>query len=192
MRVHPTRPNLSTSVLKWKRVSGIRQVNRRLTSLASAATPENRVACLLKISSVILSLAAGNRGRRNSVWLTQGAVTTPRDRPSEDSYATLARQFRAAVIHHHFYFSLGQIILVAGGGSLANWRRSRRPTQRRRRRSEPDNCPTSARSASSGIDGHKLLLIGLLFCVFGLVFGLAIYMQLKNLPCIARCAKSRS
>ena len=33
-----------------------------------------------------------------------------------------------------------------------------------------------------GIDGHKLLLIGLLFCLFGLVFGMAIYMQLKNAP----------
>jgi K(+)-stimulated pyrophosphate-energized sodium pump len=33
-----------------------------------------------------------------------------------------------------------------------------------------------------GIDGHKLLMIGLLFCVFGLLFGLAIYAKLKNLP----------
>ena len=33
-----------------------------------------------------------------------------------------------------------------------------------------------------GMDGHKILLIGILFCVFGLLFGLAIYMQLKNLP----------
>jgi K(+)-stimulated pyrophosphate-energized sodium pump len=33
-----------------------------------------------------------------------------------------------------------------------------------------------------GIDGHKILLIGILFCFFGLMFGLAIYMQLKNLP----------
>ena len=33
-----------------------------------------------------------------------------------------------------------------------------------------------------GIDGHKLLLFGLIFCVFGLVFGLAIYSRLKNLP----------
>jgi len=33
-----------------------------------------------------------------------------------------------------------------------------------------------------GIDGHKLLMIGLIFCVFGLGFGLAIYMRLKNLP----------
>src|SRR6266852_4127011 len=33
-----------------------------------------------------------------------------------------------------------------------------------------------------GIDGHKLLLVGLVFCFFGLMFGLAIYIQLKNLP----------
>ena len=33
-----------------------------------------------------------------------------------------------------------------------------------------------------GIDGHKMLLFGLIFCVFGLVFGLVIYMRLKNLP----------
>jgi K(+)-stimulated pyrophosphate-energized sodium pump len=33
-----------------------------------------------------------------------------------------------------------------------------------------------------GIDGHKLLMIGIAFCVLGLLFGLAIYMRLKNLP----------
>ena len=33
-----------------------------------------------------------------------------------------------------------------------------------------------------GVDGHKLLLFGLLFCVFGLAFGLMIYSRLKNLP----------
>ena len=33
-----------------------------------------------------------------------------------------------------------------------------------------------------GMNGHALLMIGLLFCVGGLLFGLAIYMQLKNLP----------
>jgi K(+)-stimulated pyrophosphate-energized sodium pump len=33
-----------------------------------------------------------------------------------------------------------------------------------------------------GIDGHKLLMIGILFCVFGLVFGMVIYNGLKNLP----------
>src|SRR5437667_3887994 len=33
-----------------------------------------------------------------------------------------------------------------------------------------------------GISCHRLLLVGLLFCFFGLLFGLAIYIQLKNLP----------
>jgi len=33
-----------------------------------------------------------------------------------------------------------------------------------------------------GIDGHRLLLFGILFCIFGLAFGLRIYTRLKNLP----------
>ncbi len=33
-----------------------------------------------------------------------------------------------------------------------------------------------------GIDGHKLLTIGIVFCLLGLVFGLVIYTRLKNLP----------
>ena len=33
-----------------------------------------------------------------------------------------------------------------------------------------------------GIDGHRLLMIGLLFCVFGLAFGMVIFVRLKNLP----------
>ena len=35
---------------------------------------------------------------------------------------------------------------------------------------------------NGAINGHKLLLIGILFCVFGLLFGLVIYIHLKNLP----------
>ncbi|MGC2754413.1 MAG: sodium-translocating pyrophosphatase, partial [Candidatus Acidiferrum sp.] len=33
-----------------------------------------------------------------------------------------------------------------------------------------------------GMDGHKLLLFGIVFCVFGLIFGLAIYSRLKSMP----------
>jgi K(+)-stimulated pyrophosphate-energized sodium pump len=33
-----------------------------------------------------------------------------------------------------------------------------------------------------GLNGHTLLAIGLIFCAFGLLFGLAISLQLKNLP----------
>jgi K(+)-stimulated pyrophosphate-energized sodium pump len=35
---------------------------------------------------------------------------------------------------------------------------------------------------NNAIDGHKLLMIGILFCIFGLGFGLVIYTRLKNLP----------
>src|SRR6476660_1006526 len=33
-----------------------------------------------------------------------------------------------------------------------------------------------------GIDGHRLLMIGILFCIFGLAFGLIIFVRLRNLP----------
>jgi K(+)-stimulated pyrophosphate-energized sodium pump len=33
-----------------------------------------------------------------------------------------------------------------------------------------------------GIDGHRLLLYGLIICVFGLLFGLTIFNRLKNMP----------
>src|SRR4029077_1660474 len=35
---------------------------------------------------------------------------------------------------------------------------------------------------NGAIDGDKLLLSGILFCLFGLGIGMAIYMRLKNLP----------
>jgi K(+)-stimulated pyrophosphate-energized sodium pump len=51
------------------------------------------------------------------------------------------------------------------------------------RRSEIDLVlPDLASVAFLGIDGHTLLLFGLGVCVLGLVFGLVIYGQLKNLP----------
>jgi K(+)-stimulated pyrophosphate-energized sodium pump len=33
-----------------------------------------------------------------------------------------------------------------------------------------------------GINGHKLLLFGIVICIFGLLFGMAIFTKLKNLP----------
>jgi K(+)-stimulated pyrophosphate-energized sodium pump len=42
--------------------------------------------------------------------------------------------------------------------------------------------PNLSQVSFNGIDGHKLLLYGILFCVFGLLFGLTIYRKLKNLP----------
>ncbi len=42
--------------------------------------------------------------------------------------------------------------------------------------------PDLSRVTFLGLDGHTLLLIGLVFCGLGLLFGLLIYMQLQNLP----------
>src|ERR1700722_6094059 len=44
------------------------------------------------------------------------------------------------------------------------------------------NLPDLSQVQFLGIDGHKLLLFGLIFCGLGLVFGLVIYTKLKNLP----------
>ena len=42
--------------------------------------------------------------------------------------------------------------------------------------------PNLSQVSFLGIDGHKLLLFGIVICIFGLSFGLAIYSRLKNLP----------
>src|SRR5258708_33507517 len=42
--------------------------------------------------------------------------------------------------------------------------------------------PALSRVTFLGMDGHKLLLFGIVICIFGLGFGLAIYSRLKNLP----------
>ena len=41
---------------------------------------------------------------------------------------------------------------------------------------------SSVRFLGGAIDGHKLLLWGILICIFGLAFGLMIYSRLKNMP----------
>jgi K(+)-stimulated pyrophosphate-energized sodium pump len=46
----------------------------------------------------------------------------------------------------------------------------------------PDLSSVSFLKGAFAMDGHNLLLIGILFCFFGLGFGMAIYMRLKNLP----------
>src|SRR5258706_2370973 len=42
--------------------------------------------------------------------------------------------------------------------------------------------PDLSKVSFLGIDGHKLLLFGIVICIFGLGFGLAIYSRLKNMP----------
>src|SRR6201981_182730 len=42
--------------------------------------------------------------------------------------------------------------------------------------------PDLSQVSFHGMDGHKLLLFGILFCLLGLAFGLVIYMRLQSLP----------
>src|SRR5262245_21525712 len=42
--------------------------------------------------------------------------------------------------------------------------------------------PDLSRVSFLGLDGHSLLLSGLVVCLLGLVFGLVIYSQLKKMP----------
>ena len=63
-------------------------------------------------------------------------------------------------------------------------RRGRAP---RRSSSTPAARPTSSSPTSVpctffGIAGHTLLMLGLVVCALGLLFGLVIYTQLKNMP----------
>src|SRR5947209_2580517 len=44
------------------------------------------------------------------------------------------------------------------------------------------NLPDLSSVSFMGVDGHTLLTVGILFCIFGLGFGLVIYSRLKNLP----------
>jgi K(+)-stimulated pyrophosphate-energized sodium pump len=42
--------------------------------------------------------------------------------------------------------------------------------------------PDLSRVKFLGVDGHTLLLLGIIICVLGLLFGMSIYMQLKKMP----------
>ena len=42
--------------------------------------------------------------------------------------------------------------------------------------------PDLASRSFFGLDGHSLLLGGLVVCVLGMLFGLMMYVQLKNMP----------
>jgi K(+)-stimulated pyrophosphate-energized sodium pump len=72
--------------------------------------------------------------------------------------------------------ALAAITLVAAGAVLA------RATEEIPGGEAGLKLPNLSQVQFLGIDGHKLLTIGILFCILGLVFGLVIYTRLKNLP----------
>ena len=69
--------------------------------------------------------------------------------------------------------SIAALILSAAAGAAAQENASGEASLK---------LPDLSQVTFLGMDGHKLLLIGILFCIFGLIFGLTIYQHLKNLP----------
>ena len=67
------------------------------------------------------------------------------------------------------------VTMLAGAASAAG-------SGKRGRRSKSEAAGFVVRCNFSESMGTSLLMLGLLFCVFGLVFGMTIFVGLKNLP----------
>jgi K(+)-stimulated pyrophosphate-energized sodium pump len=103
--------------------------------------------------------------------LITGSAASPRHL---SVYSLLRRTFAAGFVLCMLLLLQGPIAFAQAQGNLA-------PT------TEPAGEANLKLPDLSGVDflgmnGHNLLLIGLIFCVLGLLFGLGIYTKLKNLP----------
>ena len=104
-----------------------------------------------------------------SVWLTRVGFARGHERlwarvRSLGSRAVGASLAIAALMAATAGTALAQTAPESGGGE-ANLR-----------------LPDLSQVSFLGIDGHRLLMVGILFCVFGLIFGLTIFRRLRNLP----------
>ena len=102
--------------------------------------------------------------------LMAGSAASPR----HNFFTLLRRVLGAGALACMFIVLQGPMALAQAQGNLA-------PT------SEPAGeanlkLPDLSSVDFLGMNGHALLLVGLIFCVLGLLFGLGIYMNLKNLP----------
>src|SRR5712692_1183415 len=92
---------------------------------------------------------------------------------------TIKRTFESALKSRPLLTVLSVIAVVAGAasGALAQTHAAHQPGGEANLK-----LPDLSQVKFQGIDGHTLLLFGLVICVLGLGFGLAIYTHLKNLP----------
>jgi K(+)-stimulated pyrophosphate-energized sodium pump len=68
------------------------------------------------------------------------------------------------------------LVLLSGAAVLA------RPPEEAAGGEAALKLPDLSQVTFLGIDGHKLLLFGIVICIFGLLFGMTIFTKLKNLP----------
>src|SRR5919108_5948333 len=90
----------------------------------------------------------------------------------------LAAGFPSALRFRHSLFAIA-LVLVLSLGALAQ--QGATPVQHTGGEASLI-MPDLSQVEFMGMNGHNLLLIGLVFCFLGFLFGLAIYMQLRNLP----------
>jgi K(+)-stimulated pyrophosphate-energized sodium pump len=92
---------------------------------------------------------------------------------------TIKRTLEAVLMSRSLLTVLSTIAIVAGTatGALAQTHAAHQPGGEANLK-----LPDLSQVKFQGIDGHTLLLFGLVICVLGLAFGLAIYTHLKNLP----------
>jgi K(+)-stimulated pyrophosphate-energized sodium pump len=101
--------------------------------------------------------------------------------------STACRGRRAGVVFGGFLLALNLIALVAMPAALAQ---AQAPTAQVQATAPPRHgggeaslvLPDLGQATFVGVNGRTLLMAGLAICVLGLVFGLVIYTQLKNLP----------
>jgi K(+)-stimulated pyrophosphate-energized sodium pump len=87
-----------------------------------------------------------------------------------NSFSGVSRVFGRAAGLISVIFGLGALAFAQPGGETGGEASLKLPDL------------SSVSFLNNAIDGHKLLMIGILFCLAGLGFGLAIYTKLKNLP----------
>jgi K(+)-stimulated pyrophosphate-energized sodium pump len=92
---------------------------------------------------------------------------------------TMKRIPHATLVNRSLLTVLSLIAIVTGAASsaLAQSHSGHQPGGEANLR-----LPDLSQVKFQGIDGHTLLLFGLIICVLGLAFGLAIYTHLRNLP----------
>ena len=88
-----------------------------------------------------------------------------------------------AILQRRTLFFVIAIIAAVTGNASALMAQARETSGTHQPGGEANlKLPDLSQVKFSGIDGHTLLLFGLIVCVLGLLFGLGIYTHLKNLP----------
>src|SRR5437870_9305530 len=87
-----------------------------------------------------------------------------------------------AILQRRTLFFVIAIVAAVTGNASASMAQAREASGAHQPGGEANlKLPDLSQVKFVGVDGHTLLLFGLVICVLGLLFGLAIYTQLKNL-----------